>query len=53
MREATSTSSSSRVVLTHPVCHTIWQIRVVGRRHSYSNFDDLRFRLQHLGQSDL
>jgi len=26
---------------------------VVDRRHSYSNFDDLRFRLQHLGQSGL
>ena len=26
---------------------------VVDRRHSYSNSDDLQFRLQHLGQSDL
>ena len=29
MREATSASSSSRVVLTVPVCHTIWQIQAV------------------------
>ncbi len=29
MREATSTSSSSRVVLTIPVCHIIWHIHSV------------------------
>jgi len=29
MREATSTSSRSRVVLTIAVCHTVWQIQAV------------------------
>ena len=31
MREATSPSSSSRVVLTILVCHTVWQTYGVGR----------------------
>jgi hypothetical protein len=48
MREATSTSSSSRVVLTIPLCHIVWQIQAVGRRRSYSNLLDLRNRLEYL-----
>jgi hypothetical protein len=48
MREATSTSSSSRVVLTDPACHTVWQIRAVEVRCSYSNSEQLRAMLGQL-----
>jgi hypothetical protein len=41
MRESTSTSSSSRVGLTIRVCHTIWRIRAVDMKHSYSTFTDV------------
>ena len=48
MREATSTSSSSRVVLTIPLCHIVWQIQAVGRRRSYSNLPELQERIRSL-----